>query len=793
MPLNELIPIVNQLQEAFAPLGIPPIDLPQIAVVGSQSSGKSSVLESLVGYDFLPRGTGIVTRRPLVLQLINEAVEQDYAQFAHTNRRMYSFDDVKATIQAETDRVSGSGKGVSSEPIILRVYSRNVVNLTLVDLPGLTKVPVGDQPHDISEVIRKMVREVIERPNCIILAVTAANQDIANSDGLQIAGEVDPNGERTIGVLTKLDLMDNGTDARDILEGRVYPLLHGYVGVVNRSQRDIDSKKSMKKALDSERDFLANHPSYSHIAIKQGTIFLSRRLNAILEDHIRACMPSISSKIKVMLHQAQQELQQFGDEDSQTEQQQRAIVLNAITRFCQNFGEYMEGRTVHRDQATLYGPARMRHIFTVEFRQSVHQLDTRQMMTDEQIHTVRRNAVGVRADLFVPNSAFETLVKQLIQQLEEPAAACVRTVSEELKQLLRDVLELTNEIGRFEELRDRVWKECMKLLSERTRAAGEFVQNLINMEVAYINTDNPEFEKIRTGVYRLMAAHQGGIQQTNGAAAGEQADLPAQSAQPLPRANIKEGTVNVLSKREGRDMLKPHYVRVENKTVFLFVNQGDSNPLRQLSLDACTVKLTDSEDNRTTILEIAQPKRGFFGGGGETLQFGFEGPEEAATWSTILKREIDPSNVAGSDASGISAPFQPGAGVKGAIESVRLSTDSLSLNRRTTLMPRAQVKVTALTDREVLEANVLRQLLEHYFRIVRASVLDAVPKAIMLMMVNCIQDTLQERLMQQIYLSEDDDAFPGLTRESDEVRRRRAEVKQLVTALRKAIEVMRKL
>jgi replication fork clamp-binding protein CrfC len=110
--------------------------------------------------------------------------------------------------QAETERVAGGNKGVSPDPIILRVHSKNVVNLTLVDLPGLTKVPVGDQPSNISEMIRDMVLEIISRPNCIILAVTAANGDLANSDGLQIAREVDPSGQRTIGVLTKLDLMD---------------------------------------------------------------------------------------------------------------------------------------------------------------------------------------------------------------------------------------------------------------------------------------------------------------------------------------------------------------------------------------------------------------------------------------------------------------------------------------------------------------------------------------------------------------------------------------------------------
>ncbi|CAM9790656.1 unnamed protein product, partial [Laminaria digitata] len=73
MAMEDLIPIVNKLQDVFSAIGQSPIDLPQIVVIGSQSSGKSSVLENVVGRDFLPRGTGIVTRRPLVLQLYNTA------------------------------------------------------------------------------------------------------------------------------------------------------------------------------------------------------------------------------------------------------------------------------------------------------------------------------------------------------------------------------------------------------------------------------------------------------------------------------------------------------------------------------------------------------------------------------------------------------------------------------------------------------------------------------------------------------------------------------------------------
>jgi len=195
--MEELIPIVNQLQDAFSALGMTcPIDLPQIAVVGGQSAGKSSVLENCVGRDFLPRGSGIVTRRPLILQLNNSKAE--WAEFLHQKGKKYTdFEEVRKEIVAETDRLTGKNKGISSVPINLRVYSPHVLNLTLVDLPGLTKVPVGDQPADIEFQIRDMLMQFISRENTLILAVTPANSDLATSDALKLSREVDPTGKES--------------------------------------------------------------------------------------------------------------------------------------------------------------------------------------------------------------------------------------------------------------------------------------------------------------------------------------------------------------------------------------------------------------------------------------------------------------------------------------------------------------------------------------------------------------------------------------------------------------------
>ena len=107
--------------------------------------------------------------------------------------------------------------------------------------------------------------------------------DLANSESLKLARSVDPQGKRTIGVLTKLDLMDAGTNALDILTGRVYPLKLGFIGIVNRSQQDINSEKSMGDALESETEFFKNHPAYRNISYKNGTKYLAKTLNQVCD------------------------------------------------------------------------------------------------------------------------------------------------------------------------------------------------------------------------------------------------------------------------------------------------------------------------------------------------------------------------------------------------------------------------------------------------------------------------------------------------------------------------------
>jgi len=134
-----------------------------------------------------------------------------------------------------TDKVCGNNSNIVDKPIVLQVFSHTCPDLTLIDLPGITRVPTPGQPENIEAITKAMCNRYMSDPRTIILCVVPANADLAVSDGLQMAKQLDPKGIRTIGVITKVDIMDRGTNAKRAIMGQDIPLRLGYVGVKNRA------------------------------------------------------------------------------------------------------------------------------------------------------------------------------------------------------------------------------------------------------------------------------------------------------------------------------------------------------------------------------------------------------------------------------------------------------------------------------------------------------------------------------------------------------------------------------
>lgn len=471
-------------------------------------------MENIVGRDFLPRGSGIVTRRPLILQLINipsersdkpesdevhvphtaasVAGQHEWGEFHHQPGRKYEdFRQVKQEIEAETARIAGNNKGINRQPINLKIFSPHVLNLTLVDLPGLTKVPIGDQPSDIEKQTRTLILEYIAKPNSIILAVSPANVDLVNSEALKLARQVDPMGRRTIGVLSKLDLMDHGTNAMDILSGRVYPLKLGFIGVVNRSQQDIQSGKELAEALRAESDFFRHHPAYRNMANRCGTQFLAKTLNSTLMTHIRDRLPDIKARLNTLMGQTQQELASYGNKQFSGKEHRGSLILQLMTRFASSFISSIDGTSSEISTKELCGGARIYYIFNEVFGNSLETIDPTHNLTVSDIRTAIRNSTGPRPSLFVPELAFDLLVKPQIKLLEAPAQRCVELVYEELIKICHTCG--SQELSRFPRLQGKLIEVVSDLLRERLGPCSGYVESQISIQRAYINTNHPNF------------------------------------------------------------------------------------------------------------------------------------------------------------------------------------------------------------------------------------------------------------------------------------------------------------
>ncbi|KAG8864908.1 dynamin-like GTPase mgm1 [Tulasnella sp. 330] len=287
------------------------LTLPSIVVIGSQSSGKSSVLEAIVGHEFLPKGNNMVTRRPIELTLIHSPdAPTEYGEFPSLGLgKITDFKHIQQTL-TELNLAVPAEECVSDAPIDLRIYSPHVPDLTLIDLPGYVQLSSLDQPETLKEKISALCDKYIREPN-IVLAVCAADVDLANSPALRASRRVDPLGLRTIGVVTKMDLVPPETGAA-ILEGNRYPLHLGYVGVVCKhdakeaKRANRSDANSLSGAVRRKEDsyFGAHTDAFSSTSIMIGTDTLRRRLMDVLESSMASSLHGITNAVQFELEEA---------------------------------------------------------------------------------------------------------------------------------------------------------------------------------------------------------------------------------------------------------------------------------------------------------------------------------------------------------------------------------------------------------------------------------------------------------------------------------------------------------
>ncbi|SPO45474.1 probable MGM1 - Mitochondrial GTPase related to dynamin [Moesziomyces antarcticus] len=346
------------------------LTLPSIVVIGSQSSGKSSVLEAIVGHEFLPKGNNMVTRRPIELTLIHTPAQPgraaikdtlvEYAEFPGLGLgRITDFSHVQKTLY-DLNMAVPAAECVSDEPIELRIHSPHVPDLTLIDLPGYVQIASMDQPDELRERIQTLCQKYIQEPN-IILAVCAADVDLANSPALRASRQVDPLGLRTIGVVTKMDLVPPEVGAA-ILSNNKYPLSLGYVGVVCKSSlgmfqsaqgHDRAGQGRMASMVTKQESdyFNANREHFkapargrnAGVEPMTGTDTLRRRLMTVLEESMGSSLHGIANAVQVELEEASYQFKVQYNDRTITAESYAAETMDALklrfNQFAAHFGK----------------------------------------------------------------------------------------------------------------------------------------------------------------------------------------------------------------------------------------------------------------------------------------------------------------------------------------------------------------------------------------------------------------------------------------------------------------------
>ncbi|KAK7172214.1 hypothetical protein R3I93_004504 [Phoxinus phoxinus] len=470
------------------------IDLPSIAVVGDQSSGKSSVLEALSGVP-LPRGSGIVTRCPLELKLrkLKKGPWTGTITYRDYNETFHDALMVDNLVREAQNKLAGNTVGICDELISLEISSTDVCDLTLIDLPGITRVPVHGQPDDIGDQIKNLILKYIAKSETIILAVVPCNVDIATTEALRMAQDTDPDGHRTLAILTKPDLIDRGaeTDVLNIVHGKVIPLSKGFIIVRCRGQSDINNKIPLSKAMEMEMSFFKNHRYFSSLLNgKASTRCLADNLTKELVDHIKKSLPYLTEQIQTKLLNVQRELKNYEQGPPVKEELMGPFLSDIIMEFTDQI--YEMSRTGHLRDKNVH--ALLRPVFK---KWDIYLRGTEVSFTarvNEMIDKYNEMHRGRELLTFSDFCEFECVIKDHVAALQEPAMKTLKHVREIVQNVFREICYLS--FDQYPLLRYTVSKMINDIESKQEAKVEKRIKEFIDMEKLVFTQDKVLQQKL---------------------------------------------------------------------------------------------------------------------------------------------------------------------------------------------------------------------------------------------------------------------------------------------------------
>ncbi|RYO92173.1 hypothetical protein DL766_003199 [Monosporascus sp. MC13-8B] len=327
---KELLDTIDDLRKRFIDRFV---DLPQIVVVGDQSSGKSSVLEAISRVRF-PVKDGVCTRFATELVLRADSttrVDVTIQPSQSSNRGVQPFnetrfnsDELPRLIEDAKRKMLVDGSGFSEDVLRVEIQEPNLTQLTLVDLPGFYHSEGENQPAAGRQLVDRLAARYMSQGNTIILAIVSARNQVVLQAVLSKVKEHDKNTERTLGIITKPDHLDPGSqDEEDFVRlaknlDRSHKLVLGWHVLRNRTDREQDHTHEQRD--DAERDFFMSAPWSSLPPRNRGVDALRAKLSKTLLQHIKNNLPALIHGIEDNLNVRQRRLRHLGEPRSSPDQ-----------------------------------------------------------------------------------------------------------------------------------------------------------------------------------------------------------------------------------------------------------------------------------------------------------------------------------------------------------------------------------------------------------------------------------------------------------------------------------------
>lgn len=430
---GDLQPILDVLENVRNKIdnGGGKIDIPGVVVTGAQSSGKSSLLENLACIR-LPTGQNITTRVPLILRLeYKPDIEKQTAYISKTpnlseGEYIDDIKDIPNKIEEYTKALAGESGRVVDSPIHLKVIQSGTPSVTLIDLPGITHMSVNNIQDDIHAQTTSLVNKYISNERMIIICVVPAQDDFANSEAIKISKKIDTGGNRTLGVITKVDACYDNISDKITGSGNNIHLKHGFIAVKNK----VDAKKTFKDTIRSEKEFFTSNSYYKELDKKYwGLDTLVSKIIELQRKSIEDCLPSVQQQLQTEIELVTTEVNGYKKTLDTKHEQMNFILKNY-------FGVVEKFNSVYSDGVVM-------NKYFKEYQKNM--IPKKSFLDDDyhdKIHDIVEATNGVNLSNFLPLSVFKTFYQQNGKHIKDQTniliEKCVNEVKDHLKNAVKE-------------------------------------------------------------------------------------------------------------------------------------------------------------------------------------------------------------------------------------------------------------------------------------------------------------------------------------------------------------------